>query len=720
MKKRKILFIILLCVISCFSAFCFSYGKIKDINSITVEATDNRNILSKGTSIQILGVFLDSEFVSADKVFSKGWEVKDDGSIVWNSWSKNVSTNKVNLNIPRGKICELKILGNIFGGIVRIYDSDRNYYYDFYANSNNSDIRIALNLEFDFTSFISYFIMLIFIGGVLYKVLSYFSIINLEKSFTKRTDIIIEGISILCFIVASSIINLISNEKIMIVFSAYFLLFFYNSKFKLNIIEDKETLKIEFSAVRLYLTFGFLYYIYISRFSYIYNIFFYIDNFTIRYIFSIIVYISVGYAVYILMKYITLFILYLLRDLVTKLDRFEKNYIIIMSILVLIVGITLYSRTSAFSYGYKLDSNGNESRIWSDIIYGFDHSWIISAYTDITSQGKLYNIRHPFINIGQLILASISLPFSILFKPFSREIDALVISLLNSILMIWSAVLLKRITKNNWSAILYSVSYFFMIFCLGAEQYQISIFFIILSVYLYFNICANDMYKLFSYIMMSGTTIISGALIPIITYEKDKYKWFKKVILYIIYFISFVVILGNLSTLYVKEFLSLMIYKDKFSFIKNLYCFTNFVRDTLIYPAKAHIIQKTYSEIDLFNGYGINIDDYTSVSIIGVVILLISIISIFKNKKKKIVNICTYNIVISFILNVIIGWSQREHWLYVILFSWSYIILIIEFIEVILKKYKVQAYIALLLILVFVNFSELSKVFEFAVKYYIP
>ena len=591
---------------------------------------------------------------------------------------------------------KLKIQGSIWSGKLKLHKLNKVYILDTYANSDDANISITLNSRIDFFCLIGYFMIFTILGIILFFILDYFNIINNINDKIDLYKLFKEVASKLSFILATFIIGIISDEKISVIISLYILLFFYNSNYKLNLPNNIDISNIGFLSLRIYLTLG-----------------------NIRVAIVIFIFIILLYPLYKLMKFIAYFIFYIIDDLVKYLDKFEKRYILVVVGIVLLLLTVTYYNTSAFSYGYKIGDNGNKIRVGGDVIYGFDHSWILSAYTDITGQSRLYSIRHPLINIVQLIVATMLLPINILFKPFSVQISAFVSAFINALFMILSSILLKRIIKNNWIAILYSVSYFFIILCLGTEQYQISIYFIILSIYMYMK-PSESTYRLFSNIMMSGTTLTSGGLIPVLAYNKIKKKWIKNICYYSMYFLVFITVLGKLSPLYIKDIASISSYKGEYSLIKNLYCFTNFVRDMLLYPAKAHPIQVIYTDVYKINMYTANIEEYKNISVVGVLIIIICLISMYKNINSKIIHICIYNIIISFILNVIIGWSQGEHWLYVILFSWSYIILIIKFIESYFGKYKNHIYIMTFFVLAFANFSELSKVFDFAVKYYIP
>ena len=59
MKKINISFIILLLIISFFSAFYISFKSTENIEDITIEAIGDRNIFAEDTSVRILGVFID-------------------------------------------------------------------------------------------------------------------------------------------------------------------------------------------------------------------------------------------------------------------------------------------------------------------------------------------------------------------------------------------------------------------------------------------------------------------------------------------------------------------------------------------------------------------------------------------------------------------------------------------------------------------------------------
>ena len=111
-----------------------------------------------------------------------------------------------------------------------------------------------------------------------------------------------------------------------------------------------------------------------------------------------------------------------------------------------------------------------------------------------------------------------------------------------------------------------------------------------------------------------------------------------------------------------------------------------------------------------------------SISIIGVAILVICLISFIMNRKNKFAKISFLWIIFSFIILCVIGWGTQENGLilYSLYFGWAYISLIYMFINKIIKNDKIKTGIILLMCIVFclVNIPEFIKIFEFGLEFY--
>lgn len=148
-------------------------------------------------------------------------------------------------------------------------------------------------------------------------------------------------------------------------------------------------------------------------------------------------------------------------------------------------------------------------------------------------------------------------------------------------------------------------------------------------------------------------------------------------------------------------------------FIDRLNQFLYFVRSIFIAPS-GQITGKIIKYYRLIN--------ISSTSLTGIIILLTCILSFILNKKNKFAKISFLWIIFSFIILCIIGWGTKENGLilYSLYFSWAYVSLIYLLINKLIKNTKLKntIFIILILIMLYYNTYEFTKIILFCLKYY--
>jgi hypothetical protein len=279
--------------------------------------------------------------------------------------------------------------------------------------------------------------------------------------------------------------------------------------------------------------------------------------------------------------------------------------------------------------------------------------------------------------------------------------------MMTSMMMI-SAIYLKRITESVWPMIFFSVSYFTIIQCLGSEQYQLSIFFIILAVHK--SIKNNfSLYSMES-IMLSGSTITSGHLIPFLVKFKGMLGYSLDLLRYCILFVGVVSLFG-VSTSIIQLLNLYSQFSDRtMPLLHKLYDITHFFKWCFLAP------QPVISSLNdglVYNG-GFNIAAPTTISYFGIGIFLVCVISICIHWKNPLTKICAFNILIIFVLR---GWGHP--WMLVIFTSWAYIILIWFFLKKFIGDKKLKIICCTLFFTIsLMNLYSLTNFIRFCVQNY--
>ena len=153
---------------------------------------------------------------------------------------------------------------------------------------------------------------------------------------------------------------------------------------------------------------------------------------------------------------------------------------------------------------------------------------------------------------------------------------------------------------------------------------------------------------------------------------------------------------------------------EKVSFTDKIYQYTHFI-ESLFTATKGKIMNND------FNFISYQLTPKTSISIIGIIILLIVFISFILNRKNKMALVSFLWILFSFILLVVVGWGTKENVLilYSLYFAWAFYSLIFLLLNKI-KNRKIFITLTSLLITIMLIFTsiEMINILKFAFQYY--
>ena len=398
-----------------------------------------------------------------------------------------------------------------------------------------------------------------------------------------------------------------------------------------------------------------------------------------------------------------------------NMTKTEKMFLYVITIVASIFSILIIYKTNAFSrptYGNFI--------IDYDVIYTSDTGELLKndVYTNVSFIEN--DIRQPLFGV-------FSLPFSVLARFISQfcffcksgyEYET-VMTIIQYVLLSISIILLARLlkVKENKKPFFYiffafSFSYFF--FSLLLEQYVISLFYLILAIYYYFE---NSQKTNYLYVGAVGTLITSGIIFPLITKYKSIKQWLISTFKCFALFAGTFIISGQIPQIFfTKNRFNFLFnsFAGKVTFIQKVYQYTAFIKGLFLPNSGTTIWKNNIPRYQLC--------EYNSIEWIGVAVLVLCVISFILNRKNKMAWISMAWITFSIIILVFIGWGTYENGLvlYSLYFSWAFLILIYLLIDKIFKN-RIVFYTLITSLCIFMvveNILEFINIFKFAIKYY--
>ena len=399
------------------------------------------------------------------------------------------------------------------------------------------------------------------------------------------------------------------------------------------------------------------------------------------------------------------------KKFVLNLEKTEKKYLLIIFFLSFLLSIFICFFTTAFTFDTSKYSPYN-------IVFTSDSSLV-------AKDDAFINFSHPENDLRQPLFGVFAFPFGIIAHFLSNFIFMtngqsywlmLIVGqfLLNAITIIMLGKLLKIEDKyKKYFYLLFSVSFPYLVFSLTLEQYSISLFYLILTIYI-----ANN-YKGINYLYVgaTGTLLTSGIIFPLITKFKSIKQWIKDVFKCFLAFVGTIIFSGQfiqiLSIPYKIEVYS-QYTGDIFTMKEKMYKFIEFISSIFV-GSNGYVMTGVG-----YPAYRLSIPD--KINYFGLIIFILIVISFILNRKNKIARLSFFWVLFSFIVLVLIGWGQKENGLilYSLYFSWAYLVLLYLLIKkIFIKEYIFKlAMIFIILLMAYFNFSEFIRIISFAIKYY--
>ncbi len=360
-----------------------------------------------------------------------------------------------------------------------------------------------------------------------------------------------------------------------------------------------------------------------------------------------------------------------------------------------------------------------------DVIYTGDSPMLVQndvylslTYAENDLRQPLFALfAAPFMGAPYAIGRLLSLPLTGM-AIWQNAMQVLMLVFANCLLV--KAMGLTRTSRVAFMLLL-SATYAQLLSVLMMEQYIVAYFW--LAFYLY-SVCVGKKGKGLFLWGAGGSLLTSLALLPTVSSHHSLQKcktWLGDVIKCGVGFLLLLLAFGRFDVLYSlsDKITSLDRFTGKtVSFGDKVYQYFSFVGDCFRAP-DAGVDTTTFSHTSW------QLRPVTTVAWLGVVILLLSAISVAWNRKRKVCRLAALWIVLSLAMLLFLGWGTKENGLilYALYFGWSFFVLLFALVEKIGEKLKMPLFVpivtgACLLLLAFLNVPAIAELVRFAAVYY--
>lgn len=434
------------------------------------------------------------------------------------------------------------------------------------------------------------------------------------------------------------------------------------------------------------------------------------------YIINLIFYLLPLFFLYLCFTYFILKIKNIFLILLNDINRCEKIYFIISTIIICVVGLIIYSTTTIFTTCITREG----WTIWN-ALYGADSH--IMAVEDV-----FFNINHYSNDYKQLLFAVFVVPFSTFahlltfcFSPIVNEqFNYLFLMFCIQIIVMQISVILavKLLDLNNIKTIIccliINVSYSLIVFSFLLEQYLFSTFWLILFIYFYSK---HDYADPFLFLASSGSLLTNIIILPFFINLNNIKQSIKKMMHILIIFVGIISIFGQFQ--FIVSFISSS-HNDLLSYGGKYVIFIDKLRQYLYYVRSIFLAPKQYLYWDTAYVCTYKYILPTYFDFVGILIMIFCIISIFhiKNKKNKIIagGWYFYSFIILCVLGL--GISENELFLYSYYFSWGFFLLIFSLLGRLKTKHFILVGCLIIIILLAYNIPELLSIIDVGKTFY--
>ncbi len=389
-------------------------------------------------------------------------------------------------------------------------------------------------------------------------------------------------------------------------------------------------------------------------------------------------------------------------------------YAILGAVLVLFCAVAFWN-SNAFYGGER----------YYDILYTSDSPALV--------QGRIYvALTHPENDLRQPLFAVFAAPFVgvpyLLGRVFggSAVVSAFFINIAQIGMLFAANLMLAKMlqlpsAKRVCFMLLTFSTYTHILFSLMMEQYIVAYFWLVFCIYLFTEKGRVSQIAIWG----AGGTLLTSTVLILLSSNKSRVKNFKAWMADIwrsgIAFVAMLITFGRFDVL--CNFAERAVYLSDFTgrsvtLFDKLLQYIAFVRNCFVAPA-AGVTTTVFSHIS-WQLYPI-----TEISIAGIVILLLCIVSVIWNRDKKSSLLAGGWILFSVAMLFVLGWGTRENGLilYSLYFGWAFLVLLFQLAEKVESKLRIKFFVPVLSLgcsvaLAAVNIPAVMEMVRFAAEYY--
>ena len=360
-----------------------------------------------------------------------------------------------------------------------------------------------------------------------------------------------------------------------------------------------------------------------------------------------------------------------------------------------------------------------------DIIYTSDSSDLVKGNVYLALTHAENDLRQPLFAVFAAPFAGIPYLFGKLFGA-SSSVQAILVNLSQVILLFAANFMLAKMMtltpiKRICFMLLATCTYTYLLFTLMMEQYIVAYFWLIFCMYLIAEKRHPDRIALWG---AGGTLLASMILLPFMSDKnpvRDFKAWFADMVKYGMEFVAVMLAFCRFDIIFnLTAKLSVLssFTGRNVSLTDKIYQYVAFISSCFVAPAAGEYA----AAVDLTTW---QLSPVTSISFMGVAILLLVIVSAILNRDKMSSLLAAGWAAFSIVILLVVGWGTKENGLilYALYFGWAFLLLLFQLVEKIADKLNMKFLVPVFSIgcaaaLAAVNIPAVMEMVNFAIAYF--
>lgn len=308
----------------------------------------------------------------------------------------------------------------------------------------------------------------------------------------------------------------------------------------------------------------------------------------------------------------------------------------------------------------------------------------------------------------------------------SMTVQAISINIVQVIMLFFANFMVAKMIRLNAGKricflILTSCTYTYLLFILMMDQYIVAYFWLILCIYWISQNQQPDRIALWG---AGGTLLTSMILLPFMSAQnpvRNFKAWFADMVKYGLEFVGVMLVFCRFDVIYnaVSQLSKLHQYNGNIlTFTDKLYQYTAFLSGCFAAPDAGE-------RMNVDNLISWQLRPVTSIHFLGIGILLLAVVSVIVNRKKRSSLVAAGWVVFSAVILLGMGWGTAENGLilYALYFGWALLVLLFQLVEKIADKLNVQFLVPVFSIgcaaaLAVINIPAIMELVNFAITNY--